>query len=172
MAEGCDKMLREGALRLVKIRIKNPPADVRQMAFAGMEPHIRLVAQQLKSRAYFIPNDKGLVELYYRARAKQHPGLRTMKPFARRRSFAFAYGAGFSVLYPVVLKLDLARLPSIPRSVSFFSARTDRGTSSIRRSGSSHRPCTGTVGPLPRHSERCWPASSRRHFRNPGSGEF
>jgi hypothetical protein len=37
-----------------------------------------------------------------------------MKPFVRWRSFAFAYGAGFSVLYPVVLKLDLALFTVYP----------------------------------------------------------
>ena len=37
-----------------------------------------------------------------------------MRPSARWRSFAFAYGAGFSVLYPIVLKLDLALFTVYP----------------------------------------------------------
>jgi hypothetical protein len=35
-------------------------------------------------------------------------------PSTRWRCFAFAYGAGFSVLYPVVLKLDLALFTVYP----------------------------------------------------------
>jgi hypothetical protein len=37
-----------------------------------------------------------------------------MKPPARWRNFAFAYGAGFSLLYPVVIKLDLALFTVYP----------------------------------------------------------
>jgi amino acid permease len=37
-----------------------------------------------------------------------------MIPLARWRSFAFAYGVGFSILYPLVLKLDLALFTVYP----------------------------------------------------------
>ena len=55
-----------------------------------------------------------LVELSDRSRPEQHQGLRLMTSSHAFRSFAFAYGTAFAVLYVVALKLDLALFTVYP----------------------------------------------------------
>jgi hypothetical protein len=54
-----------------------------------------------------------LVELSHWSRREQHQGLRRMTS-SRFRSFAFAYGTAFAVLYVIALKLDLALFTVYP----------------------------------------------------------
>src|SRR5262245_46204040 len=55
-----------------------------------------------------------MVELSNRTCSEQHHGVRRMTSSPAFRAFAFAFGMAFGVLYPIVVKLDLALFTVYP----------------------------------------------------------
>lgn len=59
MAEGCDRMLRDGVMKAVKSYIRKPKKDSRQRTFEDIAPELLPLVEPLGSVAYFVPGVTG-----------------------------------------------------------------------------------------------------------------